>query len=137
LPNPRPSAISISPATLTFGNLLIGAFSIQTVTIANFGGSPLDISSISATGDFSQTNNCPNSLVAGAGCTASVSFAPMVAGPAIGLLTINDDSGNLGASQTITLAGTGSSLGCGLGLELGIAAPLLMWLRSRRWRAVS
>jgi hypothetical protein len=45
--------------------------------------------------------------VAGASCTASVSFAPTVAGPETGLLTLNDDSGNLGASQAVTLAGTG------------------------------
>src|SRR5712664_1475844 len=108
VPSPRPSAISFSPATLTFANQDIGTSSnSQPVTITNFGGSPLNFSGISASGDFAQTNNCPNSLVAGASCTASVSFAPAVTGPATGLLTLNDDSGNLGASQAVTLAGTG------------------------------
>jgi sugar lactone lactonase YvrE len=108
VPSPRPSAISFSPATLTFANQDIGTSSnSQPVTITNFGGSPLNFSGISASGDFAQTNNCPNSLVAGASCTASVSFAPAVTGPATGLLTLNDDSGNLGASQAVTLSGTG------------------------------
>jgi hypothetical protein len=109
LPSPRPSAIMFSPATLTFANQDIGTSSnSQPVTITNFGGSPLNFSGISASGDFTETNNCPNTLVAGASCTASVSFAPTVAGQATGLLTINDDSGNLGASQAVTLAGTGT-----------------------------
>jgi hypothetical protein len=107
LPSPRPSAISFSPATLDFANQDIGTSNSQPVTITNFGGSSLNFSGISASGEFTETNNCPNSFVAGASCTASVSFAPTVAGPETGLLTLNDDSGNLGASQAVTLAGTG------------------------------
>ena len=70
LPSPRPSALSFSPATLTFANQDIGTYSnSQPVTITNFGGSPLNFSSISASGEFADTSNCPNSLVAGASCT--------------------------------------------------------------------
>jgi sugar lactone lactonase YvrE len=108
VPSPRASAISFSPATLTFANQDIGTTSnSQPVTITNFGGSPLNFSGILASGQFVGPSNCPGSLVAGASCAASVSFAPTVAGPATGLLTLNDDSGNLGASQAVTLAGTG------------------------------
>jgi streptogramin lyase len=108
LPSPRPSALSFSPATLTFASQDIGTTSSsQSVTITNFGGSRLDFSAISASGEFVETSNCPGSLVAGASCTASVSFAPKVAGPATGLLNLKDDSGNLGASQAVTLSGTG------------------------------
>jgi len=110
LPSPRPSAISFSPATLTFGNIQdIGTSSTpQTVTITNIGGSTLNFSGISASDQFTQTTNCPSSLTPGVSCTVNVSFVPTVAGPATGLLTLNDDSGNLGASQTVTLTGTGS-----------------------------
>src|SRR6266481_3348204 len=109
LPSPRPSAISFSPATLTFANQDIGTSSnSQPVTITNFGGSTLNFSGISASGDFAETNNCPNSLVAGASCTANVSYTPTVTGPEAGLLTLTDESGNLGASQAVTLAGTGT-----------------------------
>src|SRR6266478_6211403 len=109
LPSPRPSAIKFSPASLTFANQDIGTSSnSQPVTITNFGGSLLNFSSISASGEFAETNTCANSLVAGASCTASVSFAPTVAGPATELLTLNDDSGNGGTSQAVPLAGTGT-----------------------------
>src|SRR5467141_92088 len=108
LPSPRPSAIMFSPATLTFANQDIGTSSnSQPVTITNFGGSLLNFSSISASGDFPETNNCPGTLLAGASCIANVSFAPTINGPETGLLTLSDDSGNLGASQAETLAGTG------------------------------
>src|SRR6267378_536249 len=109
LPSPRPSAIKFSPASLTFANQDIDTSSnSHPVTITNFGGSLLNFSSISASGEFAETNTCANSLVAGASCTASVSFAPTVAGPATELLTLNDDSGNWGTSQAVTLAGTGA-----------------------------
>ena len=108
LPSPRPSALSVSPATLTFASQDMGTTSnSQSVTISNFGGSRLDFSGISASGEFVETNNCSGFLAAGASCTASVSFAPKVAGAATGLLTIKDDSGNLGASQIVKLSGTG------------------------------
>jgi hypothetical protein len=109
VPSPRPSALGFSPATLTFALQDIGTSSnAQPVTITNFGGNPLNFSSIAASGDFAETNDCPTSLVVGASCTVSVSYAPTVAGPATGQLTLTDDSGNLGASQTVALAGTGS-----------------------------
>src|SRR6266446_6262912 len=108
VPSPRPSALSFSPTTLTFADQDIGTTSnSQAVTITNFGGSPLNFSGISASGDFPETNNCPGTLLAGASCIANVSFAPTVNGPETGLLTLSDDSGNLGASQAVTLAGTG------------------------------
>src|SRR4029077_18444673 len=42
VPSPRPSALSFSPSALTFGIQDIGTSSSpQSVTITNFGGSPL------------------------------------------------------------------------------------------------
>jgi sugar lactone lactonase YvrE len=108
LPSPRPSAISFSPAALTFADQDIGTSSAaQPITITNFGGRLLSFSGISASAEFVETSNCPGSLVAGASCTVNVSFAPTVTGPATGLLSLHNDSGNLGASQAVTLAGTG------------------------------
>jgi hypothetical protein len=110
LPSPRPSALSLSPATLAFANQNVGSSSVsQPVTIANFGGSSLNFSNISASGGFVDTTNCPASLIAGSNCTASVSFAPSATGPANGLLTLTDDSGNLGATQSVALTGTGTA----------------------------
>src|SRR6266403_1462331 len=59
LPSPRPSAIKFSPASLTFANQDISTSSnSQPVTITNFGGSLLNFSSISASGEFAETNDC-------------------------------------------------------------------------------
>jgi sugar lactone lactonase YvrE len=108
LPSPRPSALSFSPPTLTFTQNL-GTSSTLPITVTNFGGSPLDFSGFSASGGFSQTNNCPSLLPAGSNCTVSITFTPSVAGAVSGSLTVNDDSGNLGVSQTVTLTGTGTA----------------------------
>ena len=110
LPSPRPAAINFSPATVSFGNQGIGTSSApQAVTLANFGGSPLTFTSISASAGFSvDTSHCPNSLAGGSSCTVYVSFAPSVVGAARGSLSLSDNSGNLGAKQVVTLAGTGT-----------------------------
>ena len=109
LPNPRPSAISFSPSTLTFTQN-IGTSASQPVTIANFGGSPLKLESISASDGFSvDPTHCPDVLIAGANCTVSLTFAPTVTGEVDGLLTVTDDSGNLGAAQSVPLNGVGTA----------------------------
>jgi sugar lactone lactonase YvrE len=93
LPSPRPSAISLSPPTLNFTQN-VGATGSQPVTIANFGGSPLSLFIISANGGFGDTTTCPSTLAAGSNCIVNVTFAPSVTGPANGLLTVTDNSGN-------------------------------------------
>jgi hypothetical protein len=80
----------------------------QTITIANFGGSQLNGLTLSASGGFSETNNCPAALSAGSSCTVSVAFTPQVVGPVTGALTVTDDSGNLGSTQAVPLNGTGT-----------------------------
>lgn len=111
LPNPPPSAISLSPPSLTFSQNVGTQSAAETVTISNFGGSPLNLSSISSAGAFGETNNCPSQLTAGSNCTVSVTFTPTVTGPANELLTVTDDSGNAGTTQTVTLTGSGTAPG--------------------------
>jgi sugar lactone lactonase YvrE len=109
LADPRPSAVSVSPSTLSFSES-VGQTSVpQVATIANFGGSALNVVGISAEGGFAQTNNCPDVLDAGASCAVSVTFTPPAAGPAAGSLVITDDSGNLGGSQAVSLTGEGTA----------------------------
>src|SRR6267142_1195907 len=59
LPTPRPSAISFSPPTLAFSQNIGTTSATQAMTITNFGGSPLNGLNLSASGGFSETNNCP------------------------------------------------------------------------------
>ena len=111
LPTPRPSAIGFSPPTLTFSQNTGTTSAPQAITIANFGGSPLNGLNLSASGGFSETNNCPAALSAGSSCTVSVAFTPQAVGPVTGALMVSDDSGNLGSTQAVPLDGTGTTPG--------------------------
>src|SRR5437870_4706243 len=108
LPTPPPSAISFSPPTLTFSQNLGTTSAAQTITITNFGGSPLNGLTLSTSDGFSETNDCPAALSAGSNCTVSVTFTPQAAGSVTGALNVSDDSGNLGSTQVVTLNGTGT-----------------------------
>lgn len=108
LPNPRPSAISFTPNTLTFSQNVGTTSLAQTITISNFGGSPLGGLSVSAAGGFSQTSNCPTMLTGGANCTVNVTFTPAAGGTVTGALNITDNSGNMGSAQVVSLSGTGT-----------------------------
>jgi len=109
LPNPRPSAIGLSPAALTISQNVGTPSAPQPVTVSNFGGSLLNLGGVSAAGGFGVTNNCPASLLPGAACTLSVTFTPSAAGQVDGSLTVTDDSGNAGAAQSIALTGVGTA----------------------------
>jgi uncharacterized repeat protein (TIGR01451 family) len=74
------AAIQLNPSSLNFGNVNVGDTSPpQTITVTNNGTNALTISSIAASGDFNQTNNCPVSpltLAVGTSCTINVTFQP-------------------------------------------------------------
>jgi len=99
---------SISPATLNFATRQdIGTMSApQTVTLTNGGGSPLSINSITASGDFSETNTCGGTLEPLASCTLSVTFAPSAESAFAGMIKISDNA--VGSPHSIALAGNGS-----------------------------
>jgi hypothetical protein len=97
----------VSPSTLSFGNQNLGTASkVKTLTLTNTGTAALNINSIVASGDYSQTNGCPGTLIANATCTISVTFAPSFTGKRSGYVTVNDtDPAFL---QTVNLNGTGT-----------------------------
>jgi sugar lactone lactonase YvrE len=105
LPTPVPSAISLTPPSLTFSQTVGTTSPTQTITITNFGGSPLNFSGITVGAPFAETNNCPVQLQAGWSCTVSVTFRPVATGASNGTLTVNDDSYNAGKTQRATLNG--------------------------------
>jgi hypothetical protein len=97
---------SVSTKTLAFGNQAVGTASAsKTVTLSNSGSGPLSISSIAASGQFSQTNNCSSSLAAKSSCTVNVTFNPSVAAVFAGVLTFTDGAGS--SPQLVKLTGTG------------------------------
>src|SRR5437763_9742711 len=102
-----PPVAALSTASLLFGLQLVGTRSAaQTATLTNTGTTTLTISSITASGDFLQRNNCGSSVPAGASCTIRVAFRPSAKGVRTGSVTITDDAAN--SPQTIDLIGIGT-----------------------------
>ena len=101
--------VSVSSPSLTFSARNVGTSgSAQTVRLTNTGKAALTISSITASGDFSQTNTCASGAAAGSFCTVNVAFKPTTTGSRTGRLTITDNhNGVAGSTQTVTLSGTG------------------------------
>jgi hypothetical protein len=100
--------ISLSPTSLTFGPQIVGTTNTaQPVTLTNAADatSPLTIASISAGGDFAQTNTCGNSVPINRSCTISVTFTPTAGGARQNFLTVSDNAPN--SPQSLTLNGTG------------------------------
>jgi len=89
-----------------FGGVAIGVISgTQVVNLRNFGTGALNISNLTATGDFLETDNCGKVLQILDYCQISVSFRPTASGPRTGILLITDDAPN--SPQTVPLSGTG------------------------------
>ena len=101
--------VTLAPGSLTFAAQTTGSTSTaQTVTLTNSGTAALSITSIAASGDFAETNNCGTNVAASSTCTISVTFTPTAGGTRTGTLAITDNAG--GSPQTVALTGTGSTL---------------------------
>ena len=100
-------SISLSPTKLTFASQAVGTTSApQTSTIKNPSPSQnLVLGTITATGDFAASSNCPSSLLPNASCTVSVVFTPSVAGTRTGVTDVI--SSDFNSPALINLTGTG------------------------------
>jgi hypothetical protein len=98
---------TFSPSSLIFGMQAPGTTSAsQPVTLTNSGTASLNISGISVTGDFAQTNNCGAAVASGSHCTINITFSPSAGGTRTGTLSVSDNAS--GTPQTLSLTGTGS-----------------------------
>jgi hypothetical protein len=102
------SSVEISPTSLNFGNQDEGTTSTpQDLTLTNSASASLNITSIVASSDFAQTNNCPvgGDLASGASCMIAVTFTPTATGTRNGAVTITENA--LGSPQSVPLTGVG------------------------------
>jgi hypothetical protein len=114
---PTPS-VTLSPASLAFGNQTVGVTSTaRTSTLTNSGSGALAISSIAASSGFAITHNCGTSLAAGGSCTLSATFTPGALGAATGNVSVASNAA--GSPHAVSLTGTGV-----------VSSPVLAWVPS-------
>ena len=112
---------AFAPRALKFANQGVDtASSEQSVTLTNGGAAPLVITSIAASGDFSETNNCGPSLSIGKACTVNVAFAPTADGVLNGMLSFTDNASVV--PQALILSGTGTGAGFQVTIAPGSSA---------------
>ncbi len=101
-----PGACSLSRASLSFGEQRVGTPSPpQEVTVGNTGDLPLVITSIEASGDYVQENNCGARLAAGANCALTLVFRPTTRGLRTGKVSISHEAPD--SPHIVSLSGTG------------------------------
>jgi hypothetical protein len=108
-PSPSPLAFLVPPLQVPFPSVLVKSTGIpRAVTLQNGGNAALAVSSITASNNFTETDNCGSSVPAGGSCTINVVFAPLVGGLLNGNLTFVDNSNNQpGSAQSVRLTGWG------------------------------
>jgi len=102
-------AISVTPTSVAFANVTVGAPNSQTILVQNTGSSSLTISQATATGaGFSMSGlTIPATIAAGSSTTFNVAFGPTVAGTVSGSVSLMSNAP--GSPTSIPLSGTGVS----------------------------
>ena len=100
--------MAIVPQQLDFGSQTLDVrSSVESVSVINAGTAALNITNLTVTGDFAQSNDCIGTVAPGGGsCTINVTFTPTALGATSGAnIQIFDNAAN--SPQTITLTGSG------------------------------
>ncbi len=104
--------ISLNPSYLNFGTVRVGTPVTQNIKLTSSGSTPLTLNGISLSGgngDFTQTNNCPNStnpMNPGSYCTISVTFKPSAKTSRSATLIVTDNA--FIGTQFVQLSGKGN-----------------------------
>jgi hypothetical protein len=94
----------VTPESLDFGSIEVGKPSeTKTATLLNAGLGPVTVQPPTVTGPFDASYSCGNTLQAGAGCFANVTFRPTAVGAAEGTLSFANSAG----TRTVALSGVG------------------------------
>jgi hypothetical protein len=122
-------AVTLDPMMIDFGDQPLGTTSPATaITLTNSGTSPLTITGIEASTEFTETNDCPATLGAGSSCTISATFTPVTEGEVLGTITIADDAADSPQSVSLTSNGGGAGgSGCSLVQGTLSASNLIPW----------
>ncbi len=103
---------SVSPASISFANTIVGQASSVPVTVTNTGTANLVVGTFAVSGanagDFSAVNSVASpcgTVTPGASCQIQVTFSPTARGLRAATLSIADNASN--SPQTVALSGTG------------------------------
>ncbi len=104
--------VLLTPSAVVFPSTNINTSAApMTVLVTNTGDATLTITSLKILsanpGTFTQANTCANSVAAGANCTFTLNFMPIVGGTLSATIQIFDNA--VGSPQQITISGTGNA----------------------------
>lgn len=124
--------LTVTPASLAFGNVALGSSKTLSLTLRNIGADPVDGLGFTASKDFSVTSTCGiTTLNAASSCSVNVTYMPSATGDASGALTIRSTdpaspltvpltaSGIAGGGLVLTVNGGSSA---SVTVQQGIAA---------------
>ncbi|MER7243871.1 choice-of-anchor D domain-containing protein [Kribbella sp. NPDC000426] len=116
--------VDANPGSLSFPDTSVGSSSsAQTVTVTNSGTAAATVSGLTATGDFSQTNNC-STLAVGASCTVTVTFRPTASGSRTGSVTVTSNANNSPTSISLTGNGIGTDTNLARGKQASASSQV-------------
>jgi len=98
---------AFSPLNLTFGAQPVGVASFAEPISLTATRGCVQISAITVSGDFAQTNNCPATLASGNSCSVQVVFTPTAQGTRTGTLSVSANF--TGAAPSASLTGQGGA----------------------------
>ena len=110
-PQPSSPQLTISTASLTFGNVTVNTASTQPVTLTSTGTAPVTINSatLSGAGFAVSGATLPATLNPNQAITLNVQFDPTAAGAATGQLTIQSNS-STNSTAVVSLSGIGTTV---------------------------
>jgi len=91
--------VNFSGSTLSFATVVGRTSAGQQTILANNSAGPITIGSISTTGEFSASSDCPAMLSSGGSCHVSVFFSPLGAGTRSGSVVLTSNAA--GAPRTL------------------------------------
>ena len=99
----------INPTSLLFSPIAVGTSASLIITVSNGGTATLNLTDISTTGAFSETNNCMTALAPNSSCSITATFTPTIQGTVQGALVITSNS--VGSPLSVSLTGAGTASG--------------------------
>jgi hypothetical protein len=106
-------SLVLTPTSLNFGSVVVASTATLPVQVTNQGSSAAIFSSITTTGDYTQSGTCPAagaSLAPNASCTIQVTFAPTTSGQRNGVLAISTSATTLPLNVPLTGSATAAIL---------------------------